>query len=439
MEYGGYHCIIHVNEICSASGQAGDRTLKWCAVSSFAAAQSKSTPFSLSLSVSISLAFSLANVHGLAKLLALGPADGIGRAALAAGRLGGRGEDVPEAKGLVGGGRNDGRSIGTAGHVKDTGGVTFEFLDLGHGGILPQTQLVAGEAVGGQQLLLVGVPLKSTNLRSGVDGVQQGTGLAVPELDASIGGTATSGEEVPLMRRPRQGLDGGLVVGEGVAGRGRGRGGGIPQAKLVVVAATGQSEAVGTPRQATYLLRMAGQSGDVVAGNADVVVDDDGVASTRGQNVAVPGQTSHALGMAVHGTELLAGLDVPQLSAAAGRADGNVSATLLDPRDGGDVGVVPTLEGAELLDIAGAGIPEVHGLVQSNGQDVGIVPRQEVEVVIVEEVGSVEDAAGRRGDLTAHELGGLALVDHGGARRGVQDLEVVDGVALGCWSLVLEA
>ena len=378
-------------------------------------------------------------MHGLAKLLALGPADGIGRAALAAGRLGGRGEDVPEAKGLVGGGRNDGRSIGTAGHVKDTGGVTFEFLDLGHGGVLPQTQLVAGEAVGGQQFLLVGVPLKSTNLRSGVDGVQQGTGLAVPEFDASIGGTATSGEEVPLVRRPRQGLDGGLVVGEGVAGRGRGRGGGIPQAKLVVVAATGQSEAVGTPRQATYLLRMAGQSGDVVAGNADVVVDDDGVASTRGQNVAVPGQTSHALGMAVHGTELLAGLDVPQLSAAAGRADGNVSATLLDPRDGGDVGVVPTLEGAELLDIAGAGIPEVHGLVQSNGQDVGIVPRQEVEVVIVEEVGSVEDAAGRRGDLTAHELGGLALVDHGGARRGVQDLEVVDGVALGRWSLVLEA
>ena len=51
MEYGGYHCIIHVNEICSASGQAGDRTVKWCAVSSFAAAQSKSTPLSLSLSL----------------------------------------------------------------------------------------------------------------------------------------------------------------------------------------------------------------------------------------------------------------------------------------------------------------------------------------------------------------------------------------------------
>ena len=78
------------------------------------------TFLSLSLSVSVSLAFSLANVQGRAKLLALGPADGIGRAALAAGRLGGRGEDVPEAKGLVGGGRNDGRAIGTAGHVKDT-------------------------------------------------------------------------------------------------------------------------------------------------------------------------------------------------------------------------------------------------------------------------------------------------------------------------------
>mmetsp|Transcript_26814 Transcript_26814/g.77329 ORF Transcript_26814/g.77329 Transcript_26814/m.77329 type:complete len:409 (+) Transcript_26814:1431-2657(+) len=390
-------------------------------------------------SLSLSLSLILANVHGLAKLLALGPADGIGRPALAARLGGGRGKDVPEAKGLVSGGRNDGRSIGTAGHVKDTGGVALELLDLGHGGILPQTELVASEAVGGQDLLLVGVPLKCANLRSGVDGVQQGTGLAVPELDASISGTATSGEEVPLVRRPRQGLDSGLVVGEGVAGGGRGRGGGIPQAELVVVAATGQSEAVGTPRQATDLLRMAGQGGNVVAGNPDVVVDNDGVASTRGQNVSVPRQTSHALGMAVHGTELLASLDIPQLSAATGRADGNVSATLLDPRDGGDVGVVPTLEGAELLDIAGTGIPEVDGLVQSNGQDVGIVPRQEVEVVIVEEVGSVEDAAGCRGDLTAHELGGLALIDHGGTRGGVQDLEVVDGVALGCWGLVLEA
>ena len=130
--------------------------------------------------------------------------------------------------------------------------------------------------------------------------------------------------------------------------------------------------------------------------------------------MSVPGQTSHALGMAVHGTELLASLNIPKLGAATGRSDGNVCATLLDPGDGGDVGVVPTLEGAELLDITSTGIPKVDGLIQSDGQDVGIVPRQEVEVVIVEEVGSVEDAAGCRGDLTAHELGGLALVDHGG-------------------------
>merc|ERR1711976_1041973 len=45
----------------------------------------------------------LANVNGLAKLLALGPAYGmLGSTALAT-NLGGRGEDIPEAKGLIGG------------------------------------------------------------------------------------------------------------------------------------------------------------------------------------------------------------------------------------------------------------------------------------------------------------------------------------------------
>ena len=219
-------------------------------------------------------------MHGLAKLLALGPAYGmLGSIALAT-NLGGRGEDVPEAKGLIGGGRNDGGSIGTGRHVKDTGGVTVELLDLGHGGVLPETELVASKAVGGQDLLLVGVPLKGANLRTGIDGVEQGTGLAVPELDASIGSTAAGGEEVALMGGPGQGLDGGLMVGEGVAGGGRGRGGGIPQAELVVVAAAGQSETIGTPRQAADLLRMAGQGGNVVTGDPDVVIDDDGVAST---------------------------------------------------------------------------------------------------------------------------------------------------------------
>ena len=237
-------------------------------------------PYQSHVAVSLELIY-LANVHGLAKLLALGPAYGmLGRTALAT-NLGGRGKDVPEAKGLIGGGRNDGGSVGTSRHVKDTGGVTVEFLDLGHGGVLPKAELVASKAVGGQDLLLVGVPLKSANLRTGIDGVQEGTGLAVPELDASISSTATCSKKVALMGRPSQGLDGGLVVGKGMAGGGRRRGGGIPQAELVVVAATGQSETIGTPSQAADLLRMAGQGGNVVTGDPDVVIDDDGVASTR--------------------------------------------------------------------------------------------------------------------------------------------------------------
>ena len=47
-------------------------------------------------------------------------------------------KDIPKPQGLIGGCRNDSRSIGTLFHIQDTGGMTLEFLNLGHGGIVPQ-------------------------------------------------------------------------------------------------------------------------------------------------------------------------------------------------------------------------------------------------------------------------------------------------------------
>lgn len=55
------------------------------------------------------------------------------------------------------------------------------------------------------------VPLKRAHLRVRVDGVEHGPGVGVPELDASVGGTAARGEQVGLKRAPGESLHGSLV------------------------------------------------------------------------------------------------------------------------------------------------------------------------------------------------------------------------------------
>ena len=51
---------------------------------------------------------------------------------------------------------------------------TCELSDLGHGGVLPNAQLVLGEAVAGHQLLVGLGPQERADLRLGVDAVEAG-------------------------------------------------------------------------------------------------------------------------------------------------------------------------------------------------------------------------------------------------------------------------
>jgi hypothetical protein len=59
----------------------------------------------------------------------------------------------------------DGGAIRGDREVQDAGGVSGELSDLGHGGVLPEAELVLAEAVGGQQLALVGGPLQGAHLK----------------------------------------------------------------------------------------------------------------------------------------------------------------------------------------------------------------------------------------------------------------------------------
>ena len=120
--------------------------------------------------------------------------------------------------------------------MKNSCRVAFEFFDLRHSGVLPEAQLVLRESVAGEDLLLVPVPLKGADLAAGVDGVQEVTGLRIPELYATVGGTASGGEEVAIVRGPGQSFHSSLVIRQRETRPRSRRLIDVPQAQFVIVA-----------------------------------------------------------------------------------------------------------------------------------------------------------------------------------------------------------
>ena len=96
--------------------------------------------------------------------------------------------------------------------------MALELLDLRHGRILPQNQLVLAETMTRTYLPLVLRPKEGTHLTSGIDRIQDRARICIPKLDGAIGGAPAAGEQPPVERAPGQGLHRGLVVGQGEAG-----------------------------------------------------------------------------------------------------------------------------------------------------------------------------------------------------------------------------
>lgn len=82
---------------------------------------------------------------------------------------------------------------------------TCQLGNLGHGRVLPDAELVLGEAVAGHNLLVGLGPHQGANLRLGVDGVEACAGLGVPEADGAVSSAAAAGQQIVLPRAPGKG------------------------------------------------------------------------------------------------------------------------------------------------------------------------------------------------------------------------------------------
>ena len=253
--------------------------------------------------------------------------------------------------------------------------------------------------MGGNQLLVVSRPLDGTNLRSSIDLVDTSSGLGVPEPQGSIGRPPTAGQQVGLPRAPIKGLDSSGMLTERV-GRSDVAGlthlGRIPDVEDIVVSSGSQLGTVRGPLQTDDLLGMsvlpAGEEG-VLLPNVTV---NNGVVTTSGsEGVLVPSQSANTVGVVVEAPQLLALVDVPKLDArrAVGGSNSDVGGRERDPGHRGHH--LAFLNFHQLLDLAGGRVPQVHALVKRDSEDVVLRPVEEVEVVIVLQLGGIEDSLGK--------------------------------------------
>mmetsp|Transcript_8536 Transcript_8536/g.20995 ORF Transcript_8536/g.20995 Transcript_8536/m.20995 type:complete len:431 (-) Transcript_8536:602-1894(-) len=327
---------------------------------------------------------------------------------------GGRPQDPPEAESLIGSRRHYRRPVGALSHVQHPRLVARQLNHLVHppsAGIPPQNQLVVGEAVRRHKLPIVNAPLDRTHLGLCVNLIQALPVAGVPQADPTVRRPPPRCQEVCLKGAPCKGLDRRLVAIDGKPARVPPR---LPNVEHIVVAAARQLRRLGAPLQAAHLLRVPVQLPHPVLGGPYVVVHDYTVAGTRADRVAAPGEGGDAGAVARHGPEHPPSSHIPQLHLPIVRPNRErAAAWLLPPRQRSDnVAGLRRLE--QLLGGVGRSVPQEDALPQRHREDVGLGPVEEVEVVVVYEVGGVEDLVGRLWD----EARGALLLGGGDGRGG---------------------
>lgn len=225
--------------------------------------------------------------------------------------------------------------------MENAGLVRWDFNVADQGWIAPDAKRVVWEAAGADDLAVVGAPAEGGDLGAGVNAVDASTGGGVPEVDVTVVGSATSGEQVGLPWAPADGLDGSLVVGLGELGDGERAG--IPDGDEVVVSASSELGTIGAPLEATDLGGVGDELGGLVLGDAHIVVEDEAAASTGRQSVLVPSHNTNTGIVSVHATELGAFLNVPDLDLTRAESNADVC-SVAGPLDAADIGVWASLE-----------------------------------------------------------------------------------------------
>jgi hypothetical protein len=152
--------------------------------------------------------------------------------------------------------------------------------------VCPDGDGAVGDAASGGNLTVVSAPSQAGDLAAGVNAIDASSSSGVPEVDLLIVRASTSGKKVVSPWAPRQGLDSGVVVG--LLELGSIESASIPDGNKVVVSTGGELRSVWAPFKTANFAGVAFKVGDLVLGDADIVVEEPSVAGTSGKSVLVP-------------------------------------------------------------------------------------------------------------------------------------------------------
>lgn len=232
-------------------------------------------------------------------------------------------EQFPEPQRLITGPSDHRLAVGTHGKVEDAECMTGQGSNLLHARILPQHDLVLAVSVGTDKLVRVLGPRQVADLAAGVDLLDELALFRVPELDRSIGRSASRGEQMTLVRGPCDRFDRRSVFGEPIEWRVTQF---VPYHQFVIVAPGRQLAVIDVPLETADFLLVTGETAEVVMRRAHVAMEYHVVAGSRGQDVVIPRERSHPVRVADHGSQSSTFLRIPNLHQTFARADGKMSA-----------------------------------------------------------------------------------------------------------------
>lgn len=327
--------------------------------------------------------------------------------------------DLPEAERVVGssGSGAESGSVGRLSELENASGVSGELSGLYHGGVLPDADVV-GPSVGGNDLLVVVRPLEGADLSSGVDGVEASAGRGVPETNGGIGSSGARSQGIGSEGAPGESLDSCAVIGDGVTSATCGL---VPQIEQIVISSGCENRTVVRPRETANLLLVTFVGRDNVLLEANVVIQDDRIATSGGNDRSVPGQRRDSSGVTSHLANLLRLVDVPELYFELFGTDREPLPSV-GPLERSNLRSSRSL--AELNDLSSLCGPDVDCRTQSNRNAVIGRPIQQIQVVVVEQIGGIQDTLGRRWDV-ARAASCVRRLSRGGQRLRVKHSQTV--------------
>ena len=183
---------------------------------------------------------------------------------------------------------------------------------------------------------------------------------------------------------------------------------------------------------------------------SQIVLDNAGIAGPRRHPLrltGIPRQGRHPAGMRGiahgrirgmqrrrNGLNFLQGMAIVQVHLSEIGPDGNAMGVRGGgtPADRRDI-IIGMIDRDQMLNVARRGIPQIHGLGQGHGQDIVLRPTNQVQIIIIDNVGGIQNAQGRRRNLAPHTLAAaVGATRHPLATHVVVDPGIVIGPSLNC-------